>query len=1215
MADDEDDRKPAAAAATTAEDEDSDVEMEGACDLYIYIYVCMGPFDAVSCVCHTRCDIIISRVLLRERHTLLETILYIILTYNKIPSHTHTGMEMSEDEAPPEEEDDNDGAAAAAAANDDNDEEHQSDIEHEKEDLQEIEAARKERMDLMAAELKKEKEVQEKKEGEEGVVPFDKFQYLVGQSEVFAHFLAGSVATASKSKKKKGSRGKSNRMTEAEEDAALLKTATSSRRTVYLNAQPKLLAPICTMHKYQLEGLNWMIKLHDHGINGILADEMGLGKTLQTISLLAYLREARGVKGPHIVIVPKSVVGNWIKEFRKWCPSIRAVRMGGTKDERMRAREEFLKPDEKTGKYKFDALVCSYEAVLKEKTSLGRIPWKYLIIDEAHRIKNENSSLSKAVRLLNTGFRLLITGTPLQNNLHELWALLNFLLPEIFGDSEQFDEWFTMSGKEGQENVIRKLHTVLRPFMLRRVKKDVACSLPPKKETKLFIGLTKMQQDWYKRVLRKDAHELNALGGPSHARLQNVLMHLRKVCNHPYLFDGAEAGPPFTDGPHIWENSGKMQLMNKLLPKLKAKGSRVLIFSQMTRILDILEDYLRLVGHEYCRIDGNTDGEKRDSQMEEFNAEGSSKFCFLLSTRAGGLGINLATADIVILYDSDWNPQVDLQAMDRAHRLGQTKPVQVFRFVSEGTVEEKIIERADRKLFLDAAVIQQGRLAEQNSKLSKTELMQMVKFGADQIISGKQGAYTDDDIDALIAKGEKMTNEMQANLKKNAQHNLASFTLSGDLDGQKGKDTFDFAGENYRDKRKDDSLFINMGTRERKRAKYDVNEYFKEITGETSGMKAHAADAKAKKKRKGPHMQDFQLYDRDRLEELSARERELAQQKEDHLAMIAELRKRIATAQPASVAQLMEEVGEMKGMLNQFVLTQPEQAEKAKLLSEGFADWSKKDFRVFCNALEAHGRYAIERIIEDVAQETGKDEQDIKKYYVAFWMHYKRLADWGKIIDKVEKGERKIHRLRDIRDIIQYKVELHLESIYSQIFPGVEEGKVSKELLEKHSPWDLLMYSWPKMQFRYGQGQKGFSYQQEEDAFLLTMMHRHGYGAARRIQLEIRRAWQFRFNWFFKSRSPQEIQKRCDVLIRVVEREVQEHREKEDAKEEEEEKQRKLLEEAKNKMEEVESQSSEPQQTMEVEEEQPAQSMPQPPSSVSSNADEPVVMPAVGQTS
>lgn len=425
----------------------------------------------------------------------------------------------------------------------------------------------------------------------------------------------------------------------------------------------------------------------------------------------------------------------------------------------------------------------------------------------------------------------------------------------------------------------------------------------------------------------------------------------------------------------------------------------------------------------------------------------------------------------------------------------------------------------------------------------------MVKFGADQIISGKQGAYTDEDIDVLIAKGEKKTDEMQANLQKNAQHNLASFTLSGDMESV--KDTFDFAGENYRDKRKNSSLMIDMGTRERKRAKYDVNEYYKEMmsTGETSGMKAHAADAKAKKKKKGPHMQDFQLYDRVRLEALTAKERELAQQKEDYLGIIADLRKRMtSSALPDALARMKDEVSEMEGMLDQFVLTAPEQAEKTKLLSQGFADWSKKDFKIFCNALEAHGRYAITKIINDVAQETGKDHDDIKKYYVAFWLHYRRIADWNKIIDKIEKGEKKKLRLNDIRDIIQAKIELHLESVYSTMYPGVEDGKVPKEILEQHSPWDLLMYSWPKMQFKYSQGQKSFIYQQEEDAFLLTMMHRHGYGAARRIQLEIRRAWQFRFNWFFKSRSPEEIQKRCDVLVRVVEKEVQEYYEKEGAK-------------------------------------------------------------------
>lgn len=284
-------------------------------------------------------------------------------------------------------------------------------------------------------------------------------------------------------------------------------------------------------------------------------------------------------------------------------------------------------------------------------------------------------------------------------------------------------------------------------------------------------------------------------------------------------------------------------------------------------------------------------------------------------------------------------PQVDLQAMDRAHRIGQKKPVQVFRFISEGTVEEKIIERADKKLFLDAAVIQQGRLAEQNAKLSKDELMHMVKFGADQIISGKKGTYTDEDIDALIAKGEKRTDEMNAKFE-NAKHNLASFTLSGDIESS-NIDTFDFGGENYRDKNKGDSVFINMGTRERKRAVYDVNEYYREaMGGDSSGMKAHAADAKARKKRKGPHMQDFQLYDRERLDMLTNREKELAQMKEDHLALIAEKRKQISSAPSSSVSDLMEEVGELEGMLDQFVLSEQELAEKEQLLSEGFADWN-----------------------------------------------------------------------------------------------------------------------------------------------------------------------------------------------------------------------------------------------------------------------------------
>lgn len=229
-----------------------------------------------------------------------------------------------------------------------------------------------------------------------------------------------------------------------------------------------------------------------------------------------------------------------------------------------------------------------------------------MIIDEAHRIKNENSKLSQVVRTLKTSNRLLITGTPLQNNLHELWALLNFLLPDIFSSSEDFDSWFNMDGE--QENVVKKLHTVLRPFMLRRLKNDVEFSLKPKIETKLYIGLTEMQKFWYQKVLTKDVSSLNALGGPDRVRLLNILMQLRKVCNHPYLFDGAEPGPPYIDGPHLWETSGKMVLLDKLLRKLKKQGSRVLIFSQMTRLLDILEDMMKLQEYNYCRIDGSTKG-------------------------------------------------------------------------------------------------------------------------------------------------------------------------------------------------------------------------------------------------------------------------------------------------------------------------------------------------------------------------------------------------------------------------------------------------------------------------------------------------------------------------------------------------------------------------------------------------------------------------------
>eukprot|EP00936_MAST-01D_sp_MAST-1D-sp1_P000161 g161.t1 len=405
----------------------------------------------------------------------------------------------------------------------------------------EAEKARKEQSDRLA-------EIQ----SAEDTRSQNRLEYLMKQTDVFTHFMTGGEAIGSK-RGRKGKKGSSSpagrrgggRMTEDQEDAMMMKAAQKERTFTRLEQQPSIIE-FGTMRKYQLEGLNWMIRLHDSHINGVLADEMGLGKTLQSISLLAYLREFRGITGPHIVVVPKTTVGNWMREFRRWCPSINVVKLQGNKDERRAILRDQMQPGT------FDVVVTSYELVIIEKAALHKYSWRYLIIDEAHRIKNEKSKLSVVVRTLSVTNRLLITGTPLQNNLHELWALLNFLLPDVFTSSEDFDAWFNL--EEDPDNVIKKLHAVLRPFLLRRIKTDVAKELPPKVETLLHVGLTKMQKFWYTKVLMKDSHALNALGGPDRVRLLNILMQLRKVCNHPYLFDGAEPGPPYINGPHIWES-------------------------------------------------------------------------------------------------------------------------------------------------------------------------------------------------------------------------------------------------------------------------------------------------------------------------------------------------------------------------------------------------------------------------------------------------------------------------------------------------------------------------------------------------------------------------------------------------------------------------------------------------------------------------------------
>ncbi|KAK3940310.1 hypothetical protein QBC46DRAFT_385829 [Diplogelasinospora grovesii] len=682
-----------------------------------------------------------------------------------------------------------------------------------------------------------------------------------------------------------------------------------------------------TMRDYQLEGLTWMYEICVQGMSGILADEMGLGKTVQTISLIALLREQENYLGPHLIIAPLSTLSNWLDEFHRWVPSIPVVMYHGTRQQRAEIFKTKINKHLHGGRPtdKFPVVCTSYEMVLRDRAALSKINWEFIIIDEGHRMKNFDSKLFRELKQFTSATRLLMTGTPLQNNLKELWSLLNFLLPKIFRDWEAFESWFDFSDladEEGTEEfiadqtkqeLVKKMHVVLQPLLLRRIKADVAKYLPKKREYVLYAPMTKEQTDLYNVINDKnidtraylenkvierltgatnsvassrrasprssrsssvmkmevDADSpptsaatedsppekkvapaaknafslmmgqpkrgrgrppkaataaakqslepvatptkqdskrkspLNALSPapksakssrastPASARgrslrgrqtykeadsdddmlnddefeaklaeqlaedgsqkaestvdpeeferaktlelakreisnkkLGNPLLQLRLVCNGPHNFYNPWAndnGLPIDES--IVTASGKMLLLDRLLPALFKKNHKVLVFSQFKTQLDILEDYCcELRKWKVCRIDGGVAQDDRRAQIEEFNTNPKIKV-FLLSTRAGGQGINLASADTVILFDSDWNPQQDLQAQDRCHRIGQTRPVIVYRLATKGTVEEELLLSADAKRRLEKLVIKKGGFRTMGQKMTEEELL------------------------------------------------------------------------------------------------------------------------------------------------------------------------------------------------------------------------------------------------------------------------------------------------------------------------------------------------------------------------------------------------------------------------------------------------------------------------------------------------------------
>ncbi|XP_064476618.1 transcription activator BRG1-like isoform X2 [Ornithodoros turicata] len=527
-----------------------------------------------------------------------------------------------------------------------------------------------------------------------------------------------------------------------------------------------------SLKEYQVKGLEWLVSLYNNNLNGILADEMGLGKTIQTIAVITYLMEKKRINGPYLIIVPLSTLSNWMLEFDRWAPSVIKVSYKGSPNVRRQVAQQLRSS-------KFNVLITTYEYVIKDKAVLAKIRWKYMIIDEGHRMKNHHCKLTQ---ILNTHYsaphRLLLTGTPLQNKLPELWALLNFLLPSIFKSCNTFEQWFNApfatTGEKVELNeeetilIIRRLHKVLRPFLLRRLKKEVESQLPEKVEYVVKCDMSALQRLLYrhmqsKGVLLTDGSEKDKKGKGGTKTLMNTIMQLRKICNHPFMFQHIEeayaehigCSGGVVQGPDLYRVSGKFELLDRILPKLRTKQHRVLLFCQMTTLMTIMEDYLTYRGYRYLRLDGTTKAEDRGQLLEMFNAKDSPYFIFLLSTRAGGLGLNLQAADTVIIFDSDWNPHQDLQAQDRAHRIGQKNEVRVLRLVTVNSVEERILAAAKYKLNLDEKVIQAGMFDQKSTGTERKQFLQAILTQDENDEEEENEVPDDETINEMIARNEE----------------------------------------------------------------------------------------------------------------------------------------------------------------------------------------------------------------------------------------------------------------------------------------------------------------------------------------------------------------------------------------------------------------------------------------------------------------------------
>ncbi|GAB0094804.1 chromatin-remodeling complex ATPase chain Iswi [Sergentomyia squamirostris] len=764
-----------------------------------------------------------------------------------------------------------------------------------------------------------------------------RLEFLINESQIYSHFIANS-------KKRDASSGQVPANDSNAAGRATSSKSSAPKEPMHIHkftSTPKYIKN-GEMRDYQIAGVNWMISLYENGISGILADEMGLGKTLQTIAFIGYLKHMKKLPSQlkYLIIVPKSTIQNWLNEFRQWCPSISIVALDGEK----KARKAFIKEKIRPGKW--DVMITAYHMAYVEEAVLRKFTYHTMILDEGHKIKNEESLTARKLRELNSNHRMILTGTPIHNNLHELWSLMNFLLPDIFNSGEDFDRWFENQSLINDENITKRLKTIIKPFLLRRIKADVEKSLKPKQELKVYVGMPPMQLEWYRKILLQELTEVTPLGFKRKKYLENMAMQLRKVTNHPYLFEGAEDGPPFYPGEHLIENSGKMVILDKLLARFKQEGSRVLIFSQMVRMLNIIEDYCVYRNYTYCRLDGNNSTDERTEQMKEFNKPDSDKFLFLLSTRAGGLGINLATADTVIIYDSDWNPQMDLQAMDRAHRIGQKKQVRIFRLIAEKSIDERIVECSELKFALDHKLI----------KSNQTEILTQMKKNVAAIdmethLEGRAVKLADEDLDTLLQRCE-MRHKQEAAEKED------QFLLR-----HKYESVYKFDGEDFKEKQE-------QLREERKKCESYFPRWKRQgRIKENSVLPYYFANT--------PHW-----FYPPRLVELLEKDK-LYFMRINKIYNGEENLKLIIKAKPLNVL---------------------EDEEYRNLLSESFNGWSESHFNRFIDASARYGRDDIQRIARAVSMPIGK----VESYHEVFWQRYTELPNYQDYINRIEGRDVKI---------------------------------------------------------------------------------------------------------------------------------------------------------------------------------------------------------------